>query len=130
MTADLVKRLRDIPDPDTHAAADVIDQLERELSISRMAQVVMDNTVEALIAERDEALNQLDSARHSVEVLEKRVAKFIADNAQLREATLREALDICDQYEHTAEERDWPDGATQARRIGRRILALINKDKA
>ncbi len=42
--------------------------------------------IEALTAERDEALNQLDSARHSVEVLEKRVAKFMADNARLREA--------------------------------------------
>ena len=35
-------------------------------------------------AERNEALNQLDSERHSVEVLEKRVAKFMADNARLR----------------------------------------------
>ena len=44
------------------------------------------NAIEQLIAERDEALNQLDSARYSVEVLEKRVAKFMADNARLREA--------------------------------------------
>jgi hypothetical protein len=40
--------------------------------------------IEALQAERDEAINQLDSARHSVEVLEKRVAEFMADNARLR----------------------------------------------
>jgi len=32
------------------------------------------NRIEELEAERDEALNQLDSARYSVEVLEKRVA--------------------------------------------------------
>ena len=37
----------------THEAADRIEQLERELSISRMAQVVMDNGAEALTAERD-----------------------------------------------------------------------------
>jgi hypothetical protein len=34
--------------------------------------------IEALIAERDEALNQLDSARHSVDVLEKRVAGLMS----------------------------------------------------
>ena len=39
--------------------------------------------IEQLTAERDEALNQLDSATHSVEVLEKRVAEFMADNARL-----------------------------------------------
>jgi predicted nucleic acid-binding Zn-ribbon protein len=33
-----------------------------------------EDRIEALTAERDEALNQLDSARHSVDVLEKRVA--------------------------------------------------------
>lgn len=42
--------------------------------------------IEALTAERDEAINQLDSATHSVEVLEKRVAKFMADNARLTAA--------------------------------------------
>ena len=40
--------------------------------------------IEALTAERDEALNQLDGARYSVEVLEKRVADLQADNARLR----------------------------------------------
>ena len=40
--------------------------------------------IEALVKERDEALNQLDSARHSVEVLEKRVAHFMALNARLK----------------------------------------------
>jgi hypothetical protein len=33
-----------------------------------------------------EATNQLDSAMHSVDVLEKRVAYFMAENARLREA--------------------------------------------
>ena len=45
-----------------------------------------DARCDALIAKRDEALNQLDSARYSVEVLEKRVAKFMADNARLTAA--------------------------------------------
>ena len=31
------------------------------------------------VEERDEALNQLDSAMHSVDVLEKRVAKLMGD---------------------------------------------------
>jgi len=44
------------------------------------------DAIEAVTAERDEALNQLDSAIHSVEVLEKRVAKFMADNARLTAA--------------------------------------------
>ena len=36
-------------------------------------------TLRALSADRDEALNQLDSARHSVDVLESRVAKLKAE---------------------------------------------------
>jgi hypothetical protein len=32
------------------------------------------------VEERDEALNQLDSARHSVDVLEKRVSKLMGAN--------------------------------------------------
>ena len=42
--------------------------------------------IEAVTAERYEAINQLDSERYSVEVLEKRVAKFMADNARLKAA--------------------------------------------
>jgi predicted RNase H-like nuclease (RuvC/YqgF family) len=42
-------------------AADRIEQLERELSISRMAQVVMDNTVEAL-AKADARIEALTTA--------------------------------------------------------------------
>ena len=45
-------------------AADRIEQLKRELSISRMAQVVMDNTVETLTAERDAARTALKERRH------------------------------------------------------------------
>ena len=73
MTDDLVERLRigwhdeDTPiwvsDAMVEAAAR-IEQLERELSISRMAQVVMDNTVETLTAERDAARTALKERRH------------------------------------------------------------------
>jgi chromosome segregation ATPase len=65
MTDDLVKRWDDYVESMGSVMGDVehmaqqmrdrIEQLERELSISRMAQVVMDNTVAALTAERDEA---------------------------------------------------------------------------
>lgn len=44
--------------------------------------------IEALVKERDEAINQLDSARHSVDVLEKRVAHFMS-RAEQMEAALR-----------------------------------------
>jgi len=53
------------------------------------------NRIEALTAERDEALNQLDSERHSIEVLEKRVAGFMADNALLREVVLEADKLLC-----------------------------------
>ena len=74
MSDDLVKRLRSSravwensrsrPTDDESAAADRIEQLERELSISRMAQVVMDNTVESLTAERDAARIALKETCH------------------------------------------------------------------
>lgn len=46
----------------------------------KVAQMMHDR-IEALIAERDEAINQLDSARHSVDVLEKRCRTLIAERA-------------------------------------------------
>ena len=48
-------------------------------------------TLRALSAERDEALNQLGSARHSVDVLERRVADMLA-RSEAAEAKLKEAL--------------------------------------
>jgi len=74
MTDDLVKRARD-----AHQ-----DSSERTYKIPLIIE--MADRIEALTAERDEALNQLDSERHSIEVLEKRVAKFMADDARLRAA--------------------------------------------
>ena len=61
--------------------------------------------IKALTAERDEALNQLDGARYSVEVLEKRVAKLMADNARLREA-LTELLEVSRRAVRLSKEHD------------------------
>ena len=74
MSDDLVKRLRDTPNWkretfwDYKSATSVYDPAPFEAAEAR---------IEELEAERDEALNQLDSARHSVNVLEKRVAKAV-----------------------------------------------------
>lgn len=43
--------------------------------------------IEALVKERDEATNQLDSARHSVDVLEKRVEALVKERGQWIEHT-------------------------------------------
>jgi chromosome segregation ATPase len=51
--AELIEILRSSANRVVNYAGDRIEQLERELSISRRAQVVMDNSVEALTAERD-----------------------------------------------------------------------------
>ena len=45
--------------------------------------------IDALTAERDEALNQLDSARHSVDVLEKRVAFVEGERRKTFQALLK-----------------------------------------
>ena len=68
MTDELVKRLRGkkervhdlsgvyyIVDADCQEAADRIEQLEKELSTCRMAQVVMDNTVALMLARAEVA---------------------------------------------------------------------------
>jgi uncharacterized coiled-coil DUF342 family protein len=72
MSDDVVKRLRRINQhydlarsihQDIRAAADCIEELEAKLAKA--------------VEERDEALNQLDSARYSVNVLESRVANLM-----------------------------------------------------
>ena len=74
MTDELVKRLRG-------------DWFGYEVSLKAIdAMEEAADRIEQLTAERAEAINQLDSARYSVEVLEKRVAKFMADNARLTAA--------------------------------------------
>jgi chromosome segregation ATPase len=49
----------------------------------------MADRIEKLEAERDEALNQLDSARHSVDVLEKRVAFVEGERRKTFQALLK-----------------------------------------
>lgn len=56
--------------------------------------------IEALVKERDEALNQLDSARHSVDVLEKRLTDKMAKLAKAVEA-LRETTQMLSQCTFT-----------------------------
>jgi hypothetical protein len=50
-------------------------------------------TLRALSAERDEATNQLDSARHSITVLERRASEFLAERDALK-AELAEAVEF------------------------------------
>ena len=49
---------------------------ELEAMAKRLRDEAKDARISALSADRDEALNQLDSARHSVDVLESRAAKL------------------------------------------------------
>ena len=95
MSDDLVKRLRkfdwvldelEVVDE----AADRIEELETKLAKA--------------VKERDEALNQLDSARHSVDVLEKRVKTFcdgwgVADKGRIEaETNLAKAVEALEFY--------------------------------
>jgi len=69
------------------AAIARIEQLERELSISRMAQVVMDNSVEALTAERDARIDpaHVQALINAAEpVMAEALAALEADNARLQ----------------------------------------------
>ena len=82
MTDDLVDRLRELDTwvETAHTpieAADRIEQLERALSISRMAQVVMDNSGEALTA-------QLQVSNELGRALEEDAGQLRADNERLR----------------------------------------------
>jgi hypothetical protein len=128
---DLKKRLRaktksgppswiDTPiNPDGAEAADRIEALEAKLHHYKheVVETALANENDALssldkiVQERDEALNQLDSARHSVEVLKRRVQK-------IREEALREALDAAREYRYRRGEA-----------VENAILALIEKDK-
>lgn len=58
-----------------------------ERAADRIEQLVATN--EALTAERDEAINQLDSARYSVDVLEKRVAFVEKERKKTFQALLK-----------------------------------------
>jgi hypothetical protein len=75
-------------------AADRIEALTTRIRLveasARLRAAQASDCIEAADAERDEALNQLDSARHSVDVLEKRVAKMEAE----RDAAVVELRDL------------------------------------
>jgi hypothetical protein len=94
---------------------------DREKAYADQSAINLDNALEraeAAEAERGEALNQLDSARHSVDVLEKRVGVFKAENARLREA-LTDMRDDKIAYRH----------ASHFRRRAAVVLARHQKEK-
>ena len=82
MSDDLVKRLRDhiavyLDDrghifEDEALCEDAADRIEELTNCVAVLEALLAKAVE----ERDEALNQLDSTRHSVSVLEKRIAEL------------------------------------------------------
>ena len=78
---ELVKRLRSC------AFTGVSNQQVVYVDKSALEQAAA--AIEALTAERDEALNQLDSARHSVDVLEKRVAFVEGERRKTFQALLK-----------------------------------------
>jgi hypothetical protein len=78
---ELVKRLRSWA-KDIQAGSTAIYAMDLDLKNAA-------TSIEALTAERDEALNQLDSARHSVDVLEKRVAFVEGERRKTFQALLK-----------------------------------------
>ncbi len=85
LTPEAVKRVTAqlLEDPEyiaPHAAAEAADMLEA--IAAKLAEVT---------AERDEATNQLDSARHSIDVLEKRAAEV---EAEKREMVMQSLADL------------------------------------
>jgi hypothetical protein len=83
--------------------------------------------LDKVVQDRDEALNQLDSEKYSVEVLKRRVQK-------VREKALREAADVAIDYgkqQYIANVVNQPryadDIADDAQEIAGEILALIGK---
>lgn len=65
---------------------DIVERLSHRSPFDSSHSVILKQEatteITRLRAERDEALNQLDSARHSVEVLEKRNAQLLAKVAK------------------------------------------------
>ena len=69
-----------------YANAQTVETLEHVAKQNRQSHWATINSLLAEEAERDEALNQLDSARYSVDVLERRMAAVMAERDRLREA--------------------------------------------
>jgi uncharacterized protein (DUF3084 family) len=90
---ELVKALRDFADDGyadlSVAAADRIEALTAKVKLMDDLDVINGEKIEALTKERDEALNQWDSARHSVDVLEKRVAFVEEERRKTFQALLK-----------------------------------------
>lgn len=76
--------------------------------------------IEALVKERDEATNQLDSARHSVDVLEKRVEALVKERDTTWNAAIRAAA-----FEVSRYNTGRGSGAATARAAIARILSLL-----
>ena len=73
MSDDLVKRLRE----DQPVTQDMVSTAQCALQDTAAARIEeLEAKLAQAVGERDEALNQLDGARHSVDVLEKRVAEL------------------------------------------------------
>jgi septal ring factor EnvC (AmiA/AmiB activator) len=135
---ELVKRLRSC------AFTGVSNQQVVYVDKSALEQAAA--AIEALTAERDEALNQLDSARHSVDVLEKRVAFVegerrktfqallkvtkIHDDVEAKLAKAVEALRFgVDLIEGDSFGHEWKKGQADFRRMARAIIAEIEGEK-
>jgi chromosome segregation ATPase len=96
MSDDLVKRLRE-DQPVTQDMGSTMQCALQDAAANRIEK--LEAKLAKAVEERDEALNQLDSARHSVDVLEKRVKTFcdgwgVADKGRIEaETKLAEAVD-------------------------------------
>jgi len=118
MTDDLVKRW----DEYVESMGSVMGDVER------MAQQ-MRNRIKALTAERDEAINQLDSAIHSQIVLEKRTAAVMEDRKLILEERARTfALMLARAEKAEAESRKYE--ASWMTAEGRLADAEAERDKA
>jgi len=85
---ELVKRY-DLQQPTHHmGSAEMVCDTYGDWVLYRDYKALADRN-EVLEAERDEALNQLDSARHSVDVLEKRVEFVEGERRKTFQALLR-----------------------------------------
>jgi uncharacterized protein (DUF3084 family) len=69
--------------------ADRIEALTAKVKLMDDLDIINGEKIEALTKERDEALNQWDSARHSVDVLEKRVAFVEEERRKTFQALLK-----------------------------------------
>lgn len=67
MTDDLVERLRDIPDPDTHAAAERIEAMTAQLAEDADARALVDARLDQLVAQVDALTTERDAALAEVE---------------------------------------------------------------